>query len=152
MTSLTAFPATQPAPGPARDMGRTIATLILFAVSLALGIAIHVSMATPPATVDRFPTINRGAPEPATTAAITKAITARDPRALAAAYSADLLQAFQEAIAPLVDVDEIRYAGGVEQGGETLASYVANGHDQQGQSVISGFVIHVKDGEITGFN
>jgi hypothetical protein len=149
---MAVFPATQPTPGPARGMARTIATLILFGVSLALGVAIHLAMATPPPTVDRFPTINRGAPEPATSAAITRAITARDPKALAGAYSAELLQAFQDAITPLVDVDEIRYAGGVEQGGETLASYVGSGHDQQGQSVISGFVIHVKNGEISGFN
>src|SRR5882672_8648321 len=124
---MTAFPAMQPAPGPARGTARTIATLVLFGVSLSLGVAIHVAMATPPPTVDRFPTINRGAPEPATTVAITKAITARDPKALAGAYSAELLQAFKDAIAPLVDVDEIRYAGGVEQDGETLASYVGSG-------------------------
>jgi len=150
--TLAAFPATQAPPGPARSMGRTIATLILFAASLVLGVAIHVGVATPPPPVDRFPTIDRGAPEPATTAAITRAITARDPKALAGAYSAELLQGFQEAMAPLVDVDEIRYAGGVEQGGETLASYLATGRDQQGQPVISGFVIHVRDGNITGFN
>jgi hypothetical protein len=152
MTVLTAFPATAPLPEPGRSMARTIAILVLFAVSLALGVAIHVAVATPPAPVDRFPTMDRGAPEPPATAAITRAIGAKDPKALAATYSAELLQAFQEAVAPLADVDEIRYAGGVEKDGETLASYVATGHDQQGQSLITGFVFHVRNGEITSFN
>jgi hypothetical protein len=150
--TATTIPAAQPQPGPTRSMRRTIATLVLFTISLALGVAVHVAMATPPPTVDRFPTIARGVAEPAPAAAITRAITAKDPKALATAYTAELLQAFQEAITPLVDVDEIRYAGGVEQDGETLASYVATGHDQQGQSAISGFVIHVQDGNITSFN
>jgi hypothetical protein len=145
-------PAAQPQPSPTRSGWRTIATLVLFIVSLALGVAIHVAMATPPRTIDRFPTINRAVAEPPAAAAITRAITAKDPKALATAYSAELLQAFQEAIAPLVDVDEIRYAGGVEQDGETLASYVASGHDQQGQAGITGFVVHVQNGNITSFN
>jgi hypothetical protein len=152
MTVLTAFPATAPHPEPGRSVARTMATLILFAVSLALGLAVHVAVATPPAPVDRFPAMDRGAAEPPVTAAITKAISGRDPKVLAAAYSPELLQAFQEAVAPLADVDDIRYAGGVEKGGEALASYVATGKDQQGQSLITGFVIHVKGGEITGFN
>ena len=152
MTALPAYPPTEPGATSPRNAWRPIATLVLFAAALALGVAVHVAAATPAPTVDRFPTINRGAPEPATSAAITRAITAKDPKALAGAYSAELLQAFQGAIVPLVDVDEIRYTGGVEQDGETLASYVATGQDQQGQPVITGFVIHVKDGSITGFN
>jgi hypothetical protein len=152
MTALPALPATPRGAVPAQSSARTIVTLVVFATALALGVAVHVATSTPPRTVDRFPTITGAAPEPPTSAAITRAITAKDPKALAGAYSAELLQAFQSAIAPLVDVDEIRYTGGVEQAGETLASYVATGRDDQGQSVITGFVIHVKDGSITGFN
>jgi hypothetical protein len=151
MTSTTLAPI-EPQPAPSPSVRRAIVTLVVFAAAVALGIGLHVAVATPAPTVDRFPTINRGAAEPAAAAAITRAITANDPKALAAAYSADLLQAFHDAVAPLVDVDEIRYAGGVEQGGETLATYVATGKDQGGQSVISGFVIHVQNGAITGFN
>jgi hypothetical protein len=92
------------------------------------------------------------AAEPPVAAAITAAIGGNDPRALASAYSAELLQGFKEAMAPVDSVDEIRYAGGVERDGETLATYVATGKDQNGQSVISGFVVHVQDGQITGFN
>jgi hypothetical protein len=152
MTALPMVPATQPEPAAGRTTRRTIVTLGLFAAALVLGVALHVATTTPAPTINRFPTINRGAPEPATSAAITRAITAKDPKALAGAYSAELLQAFQGAITPLVDVEDIRYAGGVEQDGETLASYVATGRDQQGQAAITGFVIHVKDGTITGFN
>jgi hypothetical protein len=133
-------------------VSRAIAVLLLFLVSVALGVVIHLGVATPPAAVDRFPTINPGAPEPPVSAAITKAIAAKDPQALAAAYSADLLQAFQEAMSPVVDVDDIRYVGGLQRGSETLASYVVTGQDQNGQSLMSGFVIHVQDGQITGFN
>jgi hypothetical protein len=152
MTAANVIPAAPPDSLPSRRMARTLATLILFVVSVALGIAIHVALSTPPPPVERFPTIAHGVAEPQTSAALVRAIEANDPQALAAAYSADLLSAFQEAIAPVVQVSEMRYQGGVEKDGETLASYVASGVDQQGQSVISGIVIHVKDGQITSFN
>jgi hypothetical protein len=133
-------------------MRRTVAILILFIASVALGVALHVGGSSPP-PADRFPTIAAGtAAEPQVTAAITAAIGAKDPKALASAYSAELLQAFHEAMAPVASVDEIRYAGGIEREGETLASYVATGEDQNGQPVMSGFVVHVQGGEITGFN
>jgi hypothetical protein len=152
VTSTAVLGPVEPQPAPSRSARRAIATLVLFAAAVTVGVGLHVGLATPAPTVDRYPTINRGAPEPAPAAAITRAIVANDPKALATSYSAELLQAFHDAVAPLVDVDEIRYAGGVEQAGETLASYVATGKDQQGQSVISGFVIHVQNGAITGFN
>jgi hypothetical protein len=153
MTSLSTIPATAPQPAAPRSVRRAMAILLLFVAALALGVAIHVIAATPPASVDRFPTMPHGpAAEPPTTAAITAAIAANDPKALASAYSAELLQAFQEAMAPVVNVDEIRYAGGIERDGETLASYVVTGQNQSGQAVISGFVVHVKGGEITAFN
>jgi hypothetical protein len=153
MSSLSTFSATAPQPPASRTVRRTIAILVLFVASLALGVGIHVAAATPAAPTDRFPTIAHGpAAEPPIAAAITVAIGANDPRALASAYSAELLQGFKEAMAPVDSVDEIRYAGGVERDGETLASYVAAGKDQNGQAVISGFVVHVQDGQITGFN
>jgi hypothetical protein len=153
MSTPVTFPTTAPQPAPSRSVRRAVAILALFVAALALGVAIHVVAATPDAPSDRFPTIARGnAAEPVVSAAITAAISAKDPRALASAYSAELLQGFQEAMTPVVDVDEIRYAGGVERDGETLASYVATGLDQNGESVMSGFVVHVQDGQITGFN
>jgi hypothetical protein len=153
MSSLTTFPATAtPAqPGSSRTIRRTVAILVLFVASFALGVAIHIG-ASPASPADRYPTMDRGAPEPAVTAAITAAISAKDPKALASAYSAELLQGFQDAMAPVVNVDEISYAGGVQRDGETLASYVATGEDAQGRSVLSGFVVHVENGQITGFN
>jgi hypothetical protein len=133
-------------------MRRTVAILILFVASVALGVAIHIGGSSP-RPADRFPTIAGGtAAEPQVTAAITAAIGAKDPKALASAYSAELLQGFHDAMAPVVSVDDIRYAGGVERDGETLAGYVATGQDQNGQPVMSGFVVHVQGGEITGFN
>jgi hypothetical protein len=152
MSSVSTVPATLPQDRSSRSLRRTLAILALFLASVALGVAIHVGTASP-RPADRFPTIAGGpAAEPQVTAAITAAISAKDPKALASAYSADLLQAFQEAMAPVTEVDEIRYTGGIERDGETLASYVATGVGENGQAVLSGFVVHVQAGEITGFN
>lgn len=131
---------------------RAVLTLMLFAVSVALGVAIHVAIATPPAQIDRFPSMNVGAPEPAVTADLARAIVAQDAQGLAASYPADLLGEFQTAMEPVVGVDDIRYIGGIERDGEILASYAATGVTQQGESMISGFVIHVREGKIVGFN
>src|SRR2546423_1332343 len=153
MSSSMTFPgvAAAPQPAPSGTVRRTIAILVLFVAAFVLGVAIHIGT-SPAARAERFPVMVGGAPEPPGTAAIPAAIPANDPKALASAYSAELLQSFQAAIAPVVNVDEIRYAGGVQRDGETLASYVATGKDAQGQSVISGFVVHVENGQITGFN
>jgi hypothetical protein len=152
MSSAATVPASVPQPPSSRSLWRAAAILGLFVASVVLGVAIHVGASSAP-PADRFPTIAGGtAAEPPATAAITAAITAKDPKALASAYSAELLQGFQEAMTPVANVDEIRYAGGIERDGETLASYVATGVDQNGQPVMSGFVVHVQGGEITGFN
>jgi hypothetical protein len=149
MTAIT-YPDTAPPP-PFRRSWRAIAVVVLFLAAVAGGIAIHVLVATPPPPASRFPAMNPNAPEPQVTAQITAAIADQNPQNLAASYSAELLQAFQEAMAPVTDVSEIRYVGGLERDGETLASYVAVGQ-AQGQSVMTGFVVHVQNGQITGFN
>lgn len=135
-----------------RTTVRAILTLALFALSVALGAALQVGAKPPEQQIQRFPTIVGGAAEPTVTADIARAVVAKDPQALAKAYSADLLQAYQGAMAPVVDADDIHYVGGVEKEGETLASYVVTGQASDGSALISGFVVHVKDGQITGFN
>lgn len=131
---------------------RAVLTLVLFVASLALGAALHVGAKPPEQQIDRFPTIAGGAAEPAVAADIARAIIAKDPQALAKTYSADMLQAYQEAMSPVVEADDIHFVGGVEREGETLASYVVTGQTAEGASLISGFVVHVKDNQITGFN
>lgn len=135
-----------------RTLIRAIATLVLFAASVGLGAVLHVGATPPEQQIDRFPTIAGGAPEPGVSADIARAIMAKDPQALARTYTADMLQAYQEAMSPVVEADEIRYVGGVAREGETLASYVVTGQTDDGTSLISGFVVHVKDNQITGFN
>lgn len=130
---------------------RTVLILLLFSVSVAVGVAIQLAT-TPTRAVDRYPTMSVGAAEPAVTAELTQAIVGKEAQRLAATYSADMLTNFQNAMAPVVDVEDIRYIGGIERNGETLASYAATGRTQNGQPMISGFVIHVQDGKITGFN
>jgi hypothetical protein len=139
-------------PSTRRTLIRAILTLVLFAASVALGATLHVGAKPPEQQIDRFPTIAGGAAEPAIAADIARAIMAKDPQALAKAYTADMLQAYQEAMSPVVEADDIRYVGGVEREGETLASYVVTGQTAEGMSLISGFVVHVKDNQITGFN
>jgi hypothetical protein len=139
-------------PSTRRTLIRAILTLVLFTASVALGATLHVGAKPPEQQIDRFPTIAGGAAEPAIAADIARAIMAKDPQALARTYTADMLQAYQEAMSPVVEADDIRYVGGVEREGETLASYVVTGQTAEGMSLISGFVVHVKDSQITGFN
>jgi hypothetical protein len=139
-------------PSTRRTLIRAILTLVLFVGSVALGATLHVGARPPEQQIDRFPTIAGRAAEPAIAANIARAIMAKDPQALAKTYSADMLQAYQEAMSPVVEAEEIRYVGGVEREGETLASYVVTGQTAEGVSLISGFVVHVKDNQITGFN
>lgn len=139
-------------PATRRTLIRAIMTLVLFVASVALGATLHVGAKPPEQQIDRFPTIAGGAAEPAVAADIARAIMAKDPQALAKTYTADMLQAYQEAMSPIVDAEDIRYVGGVEREGETLASYVVTGQTAEGASLISGFVVHVKDNLITGFN
>jgi hypothetical protein len=135
-----------------RVVARALMTLVLFAASVALGVGLHVGSHPQTPHVERFPTITNGAAEPHVSAEIATAIVGKNTHMLASKYSAELLQAYQQAMAPVVDAEDIRYVGGVERDGETLASYVVTGQTAQGIALISGFVVHVRDGEITGFN
>jgi hypothetical protein len=150
---MTIMPAPDVAPQPSRrTVARSILTVLLFGASVVLGATIQLGAMQPGRHIERFPTISDGAAEPQVTAEIADAITSGKPQVLASKYSADMLQSYQQAMSPVVVVDDIRYVGGVVKDGETLASYVATGQTNQGVSMISGFVVHVKGGEITGFN
>jgi hypothetical protein len=135
-----------------RVVANALLTLALFGAAVGLGVVIHLAVNPPTPHVERFPMITNGAAEPPVSAEIANAIVGKNTAMLASKYSAELLQAYQQAMAPVVEVDDIRYVGGVVRDGETLASYVVTGQTQQGVSLISGLVVHVKDAQITGFN
>src|SRR3954469_170322 len=113
--------------------------LVLFALALVAGIGARVGLEpreAPPA----YPSIATTFAEPAPAAEMTRAVTEGDAAKLAHALPDDVLKTLQEAMAPVVDIEDIEYVGGVERGGETLAAYVVRGKDAMSRPLVVGFV------------
>jgi hypothetical protein len=90
--------------------------------------------------------------EPAASASLSQLLLANDAKALSRSLDPQLLKKLASAIEPLVDVDEVRFAGATERQGDILSAYVAGGRSQQGEPVIVGVVFRVRDGKVVGVN
>lgn len=126
------------------------ATLLLFIVGLALGVAAQ-SYLAPAAPSNRYaelPLVN----EPPEAAALVQLILADDARGLAANTEGELLQGLGKALQPLREVFEMKFKGAVERRGEILAAYVATGRDRGAQSFSVGVVFRVSGGKVVGVN
>lgn len=124
--------------------------LLLFVLGLLGGIGLG------QATRERAPANPYGTlpltAEPAAAAAIIDAIRIDDAHALANQLDGELLGSLGEAIDPVVDVLEVRFAGASERSGDTLSAYVVQGRTLQGQELLVGFVLRVRGDKVVGIN
>lgn len=132
-----------------RSLG-AVATLLLFIVGLAIGVATQTYLA-PAAPSNRYgelPLVN----EPPESAALVQLILADDARGLAASTEGEILRELGKALQPLREVFEMKFTGAVERRGEILAAYVATGRDRGTQSSSVGVVFRVSGGKVVGVN
>lgn len=129
---------------------KAILGLVVFAGGMIAG-AFGAQIANPPPPESPW----RALPpveEPTASADLTHFLVQDDARGLAKALDAQLLQRLAGAIEPLVDVDEMVFAGATERQGDILSAYVAGGRGRSGEKVIVGVVFRVRDGKVVGVN
>lgn len=129
---------------------KAIVGLIVFGGGLIVGtFASQLANPAPPTSPWRaLPTVE----EPPAATALTGYLLQDDAKGLAKAMDPQLLQRLAGAMEPLVDVNEVTFAGATERQGDILAAYVAAGRAQSGQPVIVGVVFRVRDGKVVGVN
>lgn len=124
--------------------------LTVFVLGLAVGAvaAQFANPAPPPSPWRDLPLVT----EPAASNQIAAMLVANDAQGLARALDIQILQRLGQSIDPLVDIDEVRFTGATERGGDILSSYVAGGRNGQGQRFLVGVVFRVRDGKVIGVN
>jgi hypothetical protein len=122
--------------------------LLPFAVGAVAGIALVVSLAPAPrSSVPELGPGMRKAAEPAASAALISLIAADDVGALAERLTAEELQALSDSLDPVVEIHEIRFVDALMLEGDSdiVVAYVATGLNNQGQDVVSGLTLRVRD-------
>lgn len=125
-------------------------TIFLFAAGIALGVfgKAVLDPGTPP---NPYPALE-AVSEPATAKELAAIIVSDDARRLAEALEGPLIQKLGEALAPLIDVFEMRFVGAVERRGDILSAYVAEGRSRGGDPAAVGVVLRVREGKVVGVN
>lgn len=129
---------------------RPVAAVVLFLAGIAAGIGVHrvASAGVPENPYASLP----GAAEPDAAQAVARVIERDDPRALADALPGDLLDNLGQALAPIVDVFDVKFVGAAERNGDTLSAYVVDGRDLRGDRMPRAFVLRVRGNRVVGVN
>jgi hypothetical protein len=132
-----------------------VARVVPFAGGLIVGIALFVALLPPP--VQQLPALGPGlrkTTEPPAANALVRLIAADDARALSTLLTSDELTVLSEALAPLVEIREIRFVDAmtIEGDGDEIAAYVASGRSEQGADLATGLVLRVRDDKVIGVN
>lgn len=132
------------------NRARFVLGLVVFGGGILAGV-LAAQLVNPPPPQSPWEQLPQVA-EPAASAVVADLVARDDAPGLAKAMNAQLLQRLQQAIQPLVEVDEVDFTGAAERQGDILAGYVAGGRSQTGDKVIVGVVFRVRDGKVVGVN
>ncbi len=129
---------------------RPVAAVVLLLAGIAAGVGVQ--RAVNPGTPENpYPSLAR-ASEPDAAQAVARVIERDDARALADALPGDLLDNLGQALAPIVDVFEVKFVGAAERNGDTLSAYMVDGRDPRGDRIPRGFVLRVRGDRVVGVN
>jgi|SRR5579885_805466 hypothetical protein len=127
-------------------MVRSAAVVAAFAIGLGVGLSASLSgflTAAPGVPADSYPALPPVA-EPPSAAAVADAVRRDDARTLSGLLDSDALQTLTDALAPIVEVTDVRFGGAAQAGNDDLVGYVVYGRDRSGQHWVTGFVVVVQ--------
>jgi hypothetical protein len=122
--------------------------ILPFLAGAVAGVAVLVSLAPVPRTdIPELGPGMRKAAEPAASAALVAMIAADDVGGLADRLTTEELQALSDALEPVVEIHEIRFVDALTLEGDNdiVVAYVTTGLNSQGQDVVSGLTLRVRD-------
>jgi hypothetical protein len=127
-----------------------MATLSLFAVGILAGVVAQTFVARGPAE-SPYPQLPK-VEEPRVAHDVVAALAADDPRALSRLMPADMLNALDMALQPVVDIRGTKFVGAVDSEGRLLSAYVVTGKTTEGIDFVVGFVLRVANDAVVGVN
>jgi hypothetical protein len=126
-----------------------------FVVGVVIGVGGFMALSPPP--TQQLPALGPGmrkVPEPAAAANLMGLIATDNARSLADLLTEDELTALGDALAPLVEIREIRFIDALTIDGDAdqVASYVVSGRNDMAQDVVAGLSLRVRDDKVIGVN
>jgi hypothetical protein len=131
---------------------RTSVTILLFVVGVALGgvvVKVMTTSAPPPAvTADSFPSLPKSMTEPVPAGLVAQELVRNDVHGLAQVIDSATLASIQAQLQPLVTFESVTFTGATVLDHDTLASYTVRGRDTDGNLLVVGLVIRLRDGQV----
>jgi hypothetical protein len=127
-----------------------MATLSLFAIGILAGVVGQTLLVKGPAE-SPYPQLPK-VDEPRVAHDVLAAVGADDAQALSRLMPADMLNALDMALQPVVDVRTTKFVGAVESEGRLLSAYVVTGKTTEGIDFVVGFVLRVANDAVVGVN
>ena len=127
-----------------------MATLSLFVVGILAGVVAQSLVAKGPAE-SPYPQLPK-VEEPRVAHDVVAALAADDARALSRLMPADMLNALDMALQPVVDIRGTKFVGAVDSEGRLLSAYVVTGKTSEGIDFVVGFVLRVANDAVVGVN